>query len=121
MDRRFLSAFTDPAPVRMLGRLVYPFCLKHRVRLMAVDSPLIREGEITPADLMLAVQICAEEPIGDFSLADKWRVLRMTSNRAKFEKNLERFVTYVHISAWPKFWEKEGKTSGDAGGGAALW
>jgi len=116
MDRRFLSAFTDPAPVRMLGRLVYPFCLKHRVRLMAVDSPLIREGEITPADLMLAVQICAEEPIGDFSLADKWRVLRMTSNRAKFEKNLERFVAYVHISAWPKFWEKEGKTSGDAGG-----
>ena len=116
MDRRFLAAFTDPAPVRMLGRVVYPFCLKHRVRLMALESPLVREGEITPADLMVAVMICAEEPIGDFSLADKWRVLRMTSDRKRFERELERFIAYVQISAWPKFWEKEGAEKGDAGG-----
>lgn len=100
----------------MLGRVVYPFCLKHRVRLVAVDSPLVREGQITPADLMLAVQICAEEPIGDFSLADKWRVMRMTSDRRRFDRELERFIAYVQISAWPKFWEKEGKAGEDAGG-----
>ena len=100
----------------MLGRVVYPFCLKHRVRLMALESPLVREGEITPADLMLAVMICAEEPIGEFSLLDKWRVLRMTSDRKRFEAELARFIAYVQISAWPKFWEKEGTSKEDAGG-----
>ena len=50
MDARFLSAFTDPAPVRMLGRIVYPFCLKHRVRLMAMGSPLMSSGNVSPQD-----------------------------------------------------------------------
>lgn len=116
MDRRFLAAFTDPAPVRMLGRVVYPFCLKHRVRLMAVDSPLLKQGEIKPSDLLLAVKICAEEPLGGLSLSDRWHLLRMSTNRTSFLFNVSRFVEYVQVSSWPKFWEKEGKNSGDAGG-----
>ncbi len=116
MDRRFLSAFTDPAPVRMLGRLVYPFCLKHRVRLMAIESPLLREGEIRPSDLLLAVKICAEEPIGETSLKDSWHLLRMTSDPHVFRNAVTRFIEYVHISAWPKFWDKQGKQAADAGG-----
>ena len=117
MDARFLAAFTDPAPVRMLGRVVYPFCLKHRVRLEAIDSPLIREEmKLTPADLLAAVKICAEEPMGSATLADRWHLLRMSTNASVFRLNVARFVEYVHVSSWPKFWEKEGTAKGEAGG-----
>jgi hypothetical protein len=40
VDRRFLNAHIDPAPFRLLGRTLYPWCLKYRVRLHAFDSPL---------------------------------------------------------------------------------
>lgn len=101
----------------MLGRVVYPFCLKHRVRLEAIDSPLIREDmKLTPADLLAAVKICAEEPMGSVTLADRWHLLRMSTNASVFRLNVARFVEYVHVSSWPKFWEKEGTAKGEAGG-----
>ena len=60
MDKRFLAAFIDPAPFRLLGRSLYPWCLKYRVRLMAFDSPLVTGSRgVTPADLIFACQVCA--------------------------------------------------------------
>ena len=117
MDRRFLAAFTDPAPVRMLGRVVYPFCLKHRVRLEAIDSPFISEGkEFSPSDILVAVKICAEEPANELTLKDRWHLLRMTTNNLVFTANFLKFIQYVQMSSWPKFWEKENTTKADAGG-----
>ena len=66
VDRRFLNAYVDPAPFRLLGRSLYPWCLKYRVRLMAFDSPLVTGNRgITPADLLFACQVCAEESLGE--------------------------------------------------------
>jgi len=67
VDRRFLNAYVDPAPLKgFLGRTLYPWCLKYRVRLMAFDSPLVTGSRgITPADLIFACQVCAEEQLGD--------------------------------------------------------
>ena len=60
MDRRFLNAYVDPAPFRLLGRSLYPWCLKYRVRLMAFDSPLVDGSRgISPADLLFACSACA--------------------------------------------------------------
>ena len=114
MDKRFLSAFIDPAPFRLLGRSLYPWCLKYRVRLMAFDSPLVTGSRgITPADLLFACQVCAEEPLGGtIGWKDQLRMLRLARNPAKFEAMLEAFAGYILVQDWPKFWEQTAKKSG---------
>jgi len=117
VDRRFLSAYIDPAPFRFLGRTLYPWCLKYRVRLEAFQSPLIDgHRDITPADLILAVKLCAEEPIGKFGIADTWRVIRLERDPKEFQRLLNLFSSYILVKHWPKFWEQT-KTKGGGGKG----
>ena len=113
MDQRFLNAFIDPAPFKLLGRSLYPWCLKYRVRLMAFKSPLITgERGITPSDLIFACQVCAEEPLGEIGLVDKIRISTLNHNPAKFEALLNAFAGYILIHDWPKFWEQDKSKSG---------
>jgi len=113
VDRRFLNAHIDPAPFRLLGRSLYPWCLKYRVRLMAFDSPLVTGSRgVTPADLIFACQVCAEEPLGGIGWKDKLRILSLQRNPAKFERLLEAFAGYILVQHWPKFWEQNAKKSG---------
>lgn len=117
MDHRFLNAFIDPAPFKLLGRSLYPWCLKYRVRLMAFKSPLITgERGITPADLIFACQVCAEEPLGEIGLVDRLRILNLNRDPAKFERLLKAFSGYALMHDWPKFWEQDGKKSGGDNG-----
>lgn len=118
MDKRFLNAFIDPAPFRLLGRSLYPWCLKYRVRLLAFDSPLVTGSRgITPADLLFACQVCAEEPLGGaIGWRDQLRMMRLSRNPARFEAMLEAFAGYILVQDWPKFWEQTSKKSaGDKG------
>ena len=116
MDRRFLNAYIDPAPFRLLGRTLYPWCLKYRVRLVAFDSPLVTGSRgITPADLIFACQVCAEEELGgQIGWVDKLRIMSLVRNPDKFERLLEAFAGYVLVDNWPKFWEQ---TKAKSGGG----
>lgn len=114
VDRRFLNAYVDPAPFRLLGRSLYPWCLKYRVRLMAFDSPLLNGSkDITFADLLFACQVCSEEPLGGkLSFADKVRIVYYAKNPAKFERLLDAFAGYILVHDWPKFWEQSKAKSG---------
>ena len=114
MDRRFLDAFIDPGPFKLLGRTLYPWCLKYRVRLTAFESPLMTDSRaITPADLVFACKVCAEETLGGtIGWRDKMWVARMNHNPAEFEVMLNAFAGYVMTKHWPKFWEQNAKKSG---------
>jgi hypothetical protein len=113
VDRRFLNAYVDPAPFRILGRTLYPWCLKYRVRLMAFDSPLVTGSRgVTPADLIFACQVCAEEQLGDVGWRDRLRILVLNRNPLKFERLLEAFAGYILVQDWPKFWEQNKAKSG---------
>ena len=118
MDKRFLAAWIDPAPLpRFLGRTLYPWCLKYRVRLMAFDSPLVTGSRgVTPADLIFACQVCAEEPLGEIGWRDQLRMMHLSRNPAKFERLLEAFAGYILVQDWPKFWEQTKKSSGGSKG-----
>lgn len=122
MDKRFLAAFIDPAPFELLGRSLYPWCLKYRVRLTAFNSPLIDgHREVTPADLLFACQVCAEEPLGGpLGWKDKLRLGRLNDNPAKFELLLRAFAGYVLVDDWPKFWEQS-KAKGGSGTKGVPW
>lgn len=116
MDGRFLRAFTDPAAkVQILGRSVYPFCLKYRVRLMAIESPLlIGKTDPTPLDLLAAVKICAEEPIGALDPDEVRLVKHLDKHPGKFAIELERFGQYCMVDCWPRFWDTPEKKRGTA-------
>jgi hypothetical protein len=80
---------------------------------MAFDSPLVTGSRgVTPADLIFACQVCAEEPLGGVSWVDKLRIGRMTDNPAKFELMLNAFAGYILVHNWPKFWEQSNKKTG---------
>ncbi len=113
MDRRFLNAYIDPGRFRLLGRTLYPWCLKYRVRLMGLNSPLV-DGHraITPADLIFACHVCAEEPLGHLGFFDKIRITWLNHNPKDFEKALEAFAGYILVHDWPKFWEQNKAKSG---------
>jgi len=120
MDSRFVNSFTVPTQTRFLGRSVFPFCLKHRLALMALDSALVTEGkEVTPADLILAAQVCSESKIGALTWSDRWWAWKMTRDKALFVKAVNVFRDHVGLDDWPKYWEKTER--GKAGGAGVPW
>lgn len=108
MDKRFISAFGGAVHMRLLGRTLQPFCLKHRVILHGLDSPLVTgEGEVRPIDILHAVKLCAGERIGKLTLKDRFWMIMMTNRPIIFVKCVEAFRAHVGVDRWPKFWEKE--------------
>ena len=89
---------------------------------MAFDSPLVTGSRgATPADLLFACQVCAEEELGgQIGWVDKLRILSLTRNPAKFERLLSAFAGYILVQDWPKFWEQN-KTKSGGGDKGVPW
>jgi hypothetical protein len=82
---------------------------------MAFDSPLVTGSRgITPADLIFACQVCAEEQLGEV------RIVTLSHHPAKFERLLEAFAGYILVQDWPKFWEQT-KTKSGGGDKGVPW
>ena len=121
MDNRFLRAFSDPSSRVFFGKRVFPFCLKFRVRLLAIESPLVTSGRsITPADLMMAVKVCAEEGGLEFGFWEQARIRELEYRPEKFAGEVSRFVAHCHVDLWPKYWDGP-KTTGTADGAGMPW
>jgi hypothetical protein len=116
MCPRALSAFTDPARIKMLGRFVDPFSMLRRLQLESIESPFVNPDKpVRPLDLLIAVKICAGETIDKLSLKDYFYLGRMNSSEAYFVKQMSRFSQFVLIESWPKFWEKKAKHHNSTG------
>lgn len=116
MDERFLRAFTDPAQTKFLGRLVSPFSLRHRVTLASLGSPFTKEnGDFRPLDLLVAVKVCAGEPIGKLTNAELGEIIELSDNPKKFIEGCIEFKGYMLEDNHPKFWRKEGGRAGTNG------
>ena len=120
-DRRFLNAHLIAARTNVLGRILLPFCIKHRIWLQAIDSPFLEsDKEITPGDLIIGLKVCAEEPFGQPTWADRWLMLRLTLDRKLFATGCRAFVSHIDTQKdWPKFYEK--KDSARGGEGTVPW
>ena len=87
---------------------------------MAFDSPLITGSRgVTPADLIFACQVCAEEPLGNIGWRDQLRIMHLLRRPSKFESLLEAFSGYILVDHWPKFWDQSNKKTG--GSAKAPW
>jgi len=120
-DRRFLNAHLIAARTNVLGRVLLPFCIKHRIWLQAIESPFLEaDKEITPSDLIIGLKVCAEEQFGEPTWADRWLMLRLTLNRKLFAEGCRAFVAHIDTHKdWPKFYEK--KDSARGGEGTVPW
>lgn len=107
MDRRFILAFTDPQEIDFLGYRLPPFCLRHRVRLHAINSPFVEATEFTTPHMLAAIKTCAGLPIDDVSGKDKAMLHIWANNEDKFTKDVMAFRVYMLESHWPKFWETD--------------
>jgi hypothetical protein len=89
---------------------------------MAFDSPLVTGSRgITPADLIFACQVCAEEELGGrIGWVDHLRIISLTRKPAKFERLLQAFAGYILVDNWPKFWEQT-KTKSGGGDKGVPW
>lgn len=105
MDQRFLKAFLTPSRTRLLGRLLFPWCLKHRIQLAAVGSPFVNGGEVTPASCLIFAKVCSEEPLGgDPGLMDRIRA-RKLSHPLHLAACAEAIKAHIGAEAWPRYWD----------------
>jgi hypothetical protein len=108
MDERFTRAFTDPAQSNILGRLVYPFCLRHRVHLTALNSPFVKGGDVRALDVLVAVKVCAGEPIGKLTNKELGEVIELNDDENKLRVAALNFHNHMLEADCPKFWQKNG-------------
>ncbi len=116
-DRRFLNSHLIAARTNVLGRILLPFSIKHRIWLQGIESPFLEsDKEITPADLIIGLKVCAEEPFGKPTWADRWLMLRFTLDRKLFAEGCRAFVAHIDTHKdWPKFYEKKDSQRGGEG------
>jgi hypothetical protein len=121
-DQRFYEAFLIPSATWVIGKKIKPFCLRHRIFLEAIGSPFFsddKDREITQSDLIIALKICADEPIGSPTLADRWLALRLWLSPALFRQGCKGILWHIDSSRlFPKFWERTDRQG--SGSGASL-
>lgn len=110
-DLRFFNAFLIPGKTIILGKHLKPFALKHRIWLEAIGSPFAElDKEITPADLLIALKLCAGEMIDKKSLRDYWIMFRLIRDKELLERAVKAFINYIETEhTWPKFYQRTNK------------
>ena len=111
MDKRFLAAFLTPRATRLCGYEVFPWCLKHRLWLEALEHPILSGKPCTPADLIFFAKVCGEKPAGEVTLRDRWQRVRLGNPRT-FARELDAAFEHMRLSCWPQFWEKKDENGG---------
>ena len=120
MEKRWIKAATVLRPsLEVCGLRLLPFCLRHRVALEAIDSPVVNKDKLMSArHLVAAARILSTYSIDEVAkpatLRDKFWVSRLRFNQDLLVSETAKLVAYLNTQAnWPRFWEK------DAGGNKA--
>ena len=121
MDKRFLEAFLTPSRTKVEGYDLYPWCRKHRIWLEALGSPFVdHDKPCSPADLIIALQICSEIEVGRLTLRERWVAYRLHADPARFKEACAAMLAHMDTSSrWPRFWER--KNEGGGPGGTIPW
>lgn len=109
MDKRFLRAFLTPSRTLLCGYRLYPWCLKHRLWLEALEHPILTGKPCSPADLLFFAKVCAEA--GDptrVTLWDRWQRYRLM-RKETYIREAAAAYGHLQLDVWPQFWEKKDK------------
>lgn len=108
-----MAATILPPTVKVCGRRLLPFCLRHRVALEAIGSPVIRTDlPVGAEDIIAAVRILSShdlsalrEPAG--ILDGLWYARLRFSRRYLFSEAAKLHFYFEAQSLWPRFWQKD--------------
>ncbi len=119
MDARYLKATTVlPPDVKVCGRQLLPFCLRHRVELESIDSPFLdfQNRSFKAIDVIYAVRVMStfdkvriNAPI---TLREQFHIIILNSSRKRLARTVGRIIGIILEScSYPKVWsKKENKT-----------
>lgn len=119
MDARYIKAVAVlPKQNKVCGRVLLPFCLRHRMALEAINSPFVKADatKFTPVDVIYALKILStynkEEMVFNLSLSDRWHLLLLLFSKKKMIKSVGTIMGVINIScSYPKTWHKESKVN----------
>jgi len=124
MEKRWIKAATILQPsIEVCGVRLLPFCLRHRIALEAISSPVLNtDKHMSPAHLVAAVKILSSKTLDQVTtpatLRERFWVSRMQISPSILVSEISKLVSYLNEQAfWPRFWEKDSKagTSNQAG------
>jgi hypothetical protein len=104
-----------PPTIKVCGRRLLPFCLRHRVALQAINSPLLSmDSDIRAEDVIAGAKILSSHNIEDFrkplSFFELIYLHNMRVSKKKLKEEAGKLLLYFHAqSFWPKFWDQEKK------------
>ena len=114
MANRWTQAATIlPPTIEVCGRRLLPFCLRHRVALEAIGSPVLNtDKEMTAEHMIAAVRILSTHDIESVrakpTLREKYWCGRMTFSRRALAEQMAFLLAYMEAqSLWPRFWVKD--------------
>jgi hypothetical protein len=114
MASRWTQAATIlPPTITVCGRRLLPFCLRHRVALEAINSPVIKtQLELGADDVLAAARILSSHDLTALrqptTFMEGWKMSRMRfSKRILTEEAIKLHYYFEAQSLWPRFWQKD--------------
>lgn len=119
MDARYLKATTViPLDVKVCGRRLLPFCLRHRVQMESIDSPFLdyQNKSFKAVDVIMAVRIMSTLNKVSFgakmTLSEQFHCFWLNSSRNRLARAVGRVLGIMLEScSYPKLWSKQEKKS----------
>jgi hypothetical protein len=108
-----------PPTIEVCGRRLLPFCLRHRVALEAIESPILTTDKPFGAtDIINAVRILSTHNIEEMrskpSFREGYYFQKMRISKRILKTEAYKLLVYFNEqSLWPRFWQKESKSSSD--------
>ena len=119
MDARYLKATTViPLDVKVCGRRLLPFCIRHRVQMESIDSPFLdhTSRSFSARDVIYAVRIMStldkvfiNSPI---TMREQLHIIYLNSSKKRLARAVGRVLGVMFEScSYPKLWSKQKKKS----------
>lgn len=117
MDARYLKATTVlPLDVKVCGKRLMPFCLRHRVQLEAIDSPFLdyQKRSFKAVDVIMAVRIMStldKVRVGaPMNLREQFYLIWLNASQDRLARAVGRVLGIMFEScSYPKIWTKQEK------------
>jgi len=119
MDARYLKATTViPLDVKVCGKRLMPFCLRHRVQMESIDSPFLdyQKRSFKAVDVIMAVRIMSTldkvRINAPMTLREQLHYFWLNSNSDRLARSVGRVLGIMLEScSYPKLWAKQEKKS----------
>lgn len=117
MDARYLKATTVlPLDVKVCGKRLMPFCLRHRVQMEAIDSPFLdyQNRSFKATDVIMAVRIMStldKVRVGaPLTLREQFHLIWLNASQDRLARAVGRVLGIMFEScSYPKIWTKQEK------------